>query len=106
MPELYFDVRWPDGRTQRCYSPSTVVADHLAPGESYDVADFVARSRTALRIASERVRAKFGVACTAAEAQLAEIERIAAGYGSAPGAAVTVEWLYSPGGNVPGGSAR
>jgi uncharacterized repeat protein (TIGR04042 family) len=27
MPELYFHVRWPDGVTQRCYSPSTVLED-------------------------------------------------------------------------------
>lgn len=29
MPEMYFHVRWPDGETQRCYSPSTVVEDYL-----------------------------------------------------------------------------
>lgn len=32
MPEMYFDVRWPDGPTQRCYSPSTIVRDCFAPG--------------------------------------------------------------------------
>lgn len=24
MPEVYFRVRWPDGTSERCYSPSTV----------------------------------------------------------------------------------
>jgi len=91
MPELYFDVRWPDGRTQRCYSPSTVIEDYFTPGSVYGVADFVARSREALHLASERVRARYGIACTAAEAQLAEIERVAAGFGATPWAAVTVE---------------
>lgn len=99
MPELYFHVRWPDGRTQRCYSPSTVIEDYFTPGAGYDVEDFVERSRQALGIASERVRAKYGIACTAAAAQLAEIERVAAAYRSVPGAAVTVESLRDPDGN-------
>jgi uncharacterized repeat protein (TIGR04042 family) len=99
MPELYFHVRWPDGRTQRCYSPSTVIEDYFTPGVGYDVADFVERSREALGIASERVRAKYGVACTAASAQLAEIERTAAAYRATPGASVVVESLRDPDGN-------
>jgi uncharacterized repeat protein (TIGR04042 family) len=76
MPEMHFTIRWPDGSVERCYSPSLVIKDYLTPGESYAVADFPARSRTALGIASERVRAKFGVPCSRATSQLA---RIAAG---------------------------
>jgi uncharacterized repeat protein (TIGR04042 family) len=93
MPELYFHVRWSDGATQRCYSPSTVVEDFFAPGGVYGVADFVERSRQALRIASERVREKYGITCAGASGQLAEIERVAARYDSVPGATVTVEAL-------------
>lgn len=74
MPQMYFRVRWPDGQEMRCYSPSLVVREHLEVGASYDVADFVERSRTMLEIASERVRAKFGFACSAAMDQLAVIE--------------------------------
>ncbi|GAB7071723.1 MSMEG_0570 family nitrogen starvation response protein [Mycobacterium hodleri] len=66
MPEMTFDVRWPDGRVQRCYSPSLVMHDYLTSGSDYTVADFVDRSATALHEASERVRAKFGFACTSA----------------------------------------
>ena len=51
-----FVIRWPDGVVESCYSPSLVIKDFFAPGESYPLADFVERSRTALHIASERVR--------------------------------------------------
>ena len=93
MPEMYFHVRWPDGAAQRCYSPSTVVADYFTAGTQYDLADFVERSRTALGIAGERVREKFGFFCTGAAEQLAQIEQAAAAYGSVAGAKVTVESL-------------
>ena len=45
MPERFVVVRWPDGRTQRCYSPSTVVEDYFSVGDTYTVAEFVERSR-------------------------------------------------------------
>ncbi|MET8979273.1 MSMEG_0570 family nitrogen starvation response protein [Streptomyces sp. NPDC004539] len=93
MPETYFHVRWPDGMTQRCYSPSTVVQDYFTAGGEYELPDFVERSRTALGIAGERVREKFGFSCSGASDQLARIEETAAGYGSATGARVTVESL-------------
>ena len=60
MPEMRFVIRWPDGVVESCYSPSLVVKEFFAPGESYPLADFVERSRTALHIASERVEAKYG----------------------------------------------
>ncbi len=66
MPEMTFEVRWPDGATQRCYSPSLVMHDHLRTGGEYTVAEFVERSARALDAASERVRAKYGFACTSA----------------------------------------
>ena len=66
MPEMTFEVRWPDGSTQRCYSPSLVIHDHLTAGTHYAVDDFVERSSRALAEASERVRAKYGFACTSA----------------------------------------
>ncbi|GAS93110.1 uncharacterized protein RMCC_0076 [Mycolicibacterium canariasense] len=63
---MTFEVRWPDGSTQRCYSPSLVMHDYLSAGTHYTVGDFVDRSTRALGEASERVRAKFGFACTSA----------------------------------------
>jgi len=74
MPEMHFVVRWPDGGEMRCYSPSLVVRDYLQVGSSYPLPDFLERSRTMLNIGSERVRAKYGYACSAALDQLAEIE--------------------------------
>jgi uncharacterized repeat protein (TIGR04042 family) len=74
MPEMRFHIRWPDGTLARCYSPSLVIKEHLAPGQSYPLADFLARSRTALVIASDRVKARYGHACSLALGQLAEIE--------------------------------
>ncbi|HET9167845.1 MAG TPA: MSMEG_0570 family nitrogen starvation response protein [Actinospica sp.] len=93
MPEMYFQVRWPDGAVQRCYSPSTVVAEYFTAGTAYDLADFVERSRTALGIAGERVREKYGFSCTGASGQLAQIEQAASAYGTVDGAKVTVEAL-------------
>jgi uncharacterized repeat protein (TIGR04042 family) len=80
MPEMHFLVRWPDGGEMRCYSPSLVVREHVEVGRAYPVAEFLARSRTMLEIGSERVRAKYGYACSAAMDQLALIEQRAAEY--------------------------
>jgi uncharacterized repeat protein (TIGR04042 family) len=91
MPEMCFFIRWPDGSRELCYSPSLVVKDYFAPGESYLLADFLARSRTALAIASDRIEAKYGHPCPRALAQLARIEAAAASFSNAPGACVTVE---------------
>ncbi|MDP9151729.1 MAG: MSMEG_0570 family nitrogen starvation response protein [Myxococcota bacterium] len=74
MPEMNFVLRWPDGTYQRCYSPSLVVRDYLEVGRSYPLSEIVERSRTMLRIASDRVEEKYGFHCSAATDQLAEIE--------------------------------
>ena len=74
MPEMRFRIAWPDGSTESCYSPSLVIKDYFAVGQTYPLADFLVRSRTALTIASERVRTKYGYPCSRALAQLARIE--------------------------------
>lgn len=98
MPEMHFRVRWPDGAVQQCYSPSTVIEDYLEADGVYTVADFVERSRQALEIASDRVRAKFGMGCTAAAGQLAEITATADGHRADD--RVTVEALIHPPGRT------
>lgn len=75
MPEMTFEVRWPDGSIQRCYSPSLVMHDYLRTGAEYTVAEFLDRSGRALAEASERVRAKYGFACTSAAETNARIIR-------------------------------
>jgi uncharacterized repeat protein (TIGR04042 family) len=91
MPEMRFVIRWPDGQAETCYSPSLVVKDFLAPGKAYPLADFVARSRTALSIASQRVEEKYGFACPRAQAQLARIETAAGAFTDVPDARVSVD---------------
>jgi uncharacterized repeat protein (TIGR04042 family) len=90
MPVMHFRIQWPDGDEANCYSPSLVIGDFFKPGEAYALNDFVERSRQALGIASERVREKYGFACSAALDQLAQIERDARRFADQPGATVRV----------------
>jgi uncharacterized repeat protein (TIGR04042 family) len=78
MPEMTVAVRWPDGHVEEHYSPSLVMHDHLAPGAVYPVAEFTARAVTALGEAGERVRARYGFACTSAIASADRIRSLAA----------------------------
>jgi uncharacterized repeat protein (TIGR04042 family) len=91
MPEMLFHIRWPDGEEEACYSPSLVVKDHLTLGATYAVQDFRDRCRTALLIASDRVKAKYGSACSRALGQLHRIEESCAKFSTQRGAAVQVE---------------
>jgi uncharacterized repeat protein (TIGR04042 family) len=93
MPEVRFDIRWPDGHIEQCYSPSTVIRDHLAMQTAYPLGEFLERSRTALSLANDRVRAKFGVGCAQAIHQIASIERTAATFAGTPDAVVIVETI-------------
>jgi uncharacterized repeat protein (TIGR04042 family) len=90
MPVMHFRVRLPDSTELNCYSPSLVIKDFLTPGTRYPIDDFMARSREALNIASERVRAKYGYACSSAMDQLAELEAHAQRFTSQPDAQVEV----------------
>jgi uncharacterized repeat protein (TIGR04042 family) len=80
MPEINFQIQWPDGTEQNCYSPSLVVKKYFTPGESYELAEFVKKSRTALNIASDRVKEAYGFPCSRALGQLEQIELKAAQY--------------------------
>jgi uncharacterized repeat protein (TIGR04042 family) len=90
MPEMRFQIQWPDGHQETCYSPSLVVKDYFAPDTTYPLADFVERSRTALTIASDRVQAKYGMPCGMALGQLRRIEATARRFDDLPAATVTV----------------
>lgn len=94
MPEMTFSVRWPDGRLEDCYSPSLVMHDHLAAGATYTVEDFSRRSQHALGVASDRVRQRFGFACTSAAATTEQIRRSASAY--AAGDLVEVVSMHPP----------
>jgi uncharacterized repeat protein (TIGR04042 family) len=90
MPEMLFQIRWPDGAIEQCYSPSLVIRDHLAVGETYSVPEFLRRSRVALTIASDRVREKYGFACSRAMGQLARLESAAGHFDGKSSDRVTV----------------
>lgn len=96
MPAMYFEVRWPDQHILRCYSPSSVIQQYLQPHTAYELPEFLAQVRLALYEASERVRAKYGFACSQAMDQLALIEAIAAGFAGNAHAQVTVLQVGMP----------
>jgi uncharacterized repeat protein (TIGR04042 family) len=98
MPEMQFAVRWPDGTEVSYYSPSLVMHDFLDVGSAYPVDEFVRRSSEALDIASERVRAKYGFACTSA---MHTQESIALAATRNPLGDVTVTGLEPPRGGAP-----
>lgn len=75
MPAVYFSVRWPDGKEQQCYSPSTVINDYYRAGDTMSLAEFSERAHTALTKASDRVAERYGYACSSAADQLKEIQR-------------------------------
>jgi len=82
MPEVHFHIEWPDGEITRCYSPSTIVREYFRRGLTLTIEELVATSTRALDAASERVRAKYGIACTSAASQLQDIQLRARNFGS------------------------
>lgn len=90
MPVVNFHIVWPDQSESKCYSPSSVITEHLTEGETYALNDFMSRTRAAMHAASERVRAKYGYACSAAADQMEIIERDALRYISTQDAKVKV----------------
>lgn len=84
MPEIRFQIELPNGSQETCYSPSLIVKEYFTPGSEYALDDFIARSRTALKIASDRVEAKYGRPCGLALGQLQEIEAMAAQFQHLP----------------------
>lgn len=78
MPAINFNVRWPDGSEDSCYSPSTVLREHFKAGEKMPLSDFVSKSEVALGAASDRVEQKFGYRCSSAMDQLSLIKTKAA----------------------------
>lgn len=84
MPEIRFQVEWPDGLQETCYSPSLVVCEYFAAGSDYTLDDFIQRSRASLKMASDRVLTKYGMPCSKALGQLQHIEAMAVKYSHLP----------------------
>lgn len=89
MPEMRFVVVWPDGSQEECYSPSLVIRDFFEEGQTYPLDEFLSRSREALTLDSDRVKLRYGFACSLALGQLARIEQRAALFNT-PAACVAV----------------
>lgn len=90
MPEMRFQIEWPDGAKDLCYSPSLVIKEYFEPGKIYELKDFVSRARESLTIASDRVKAKYGSPCGLALGQLQSIEQTATQYEADPSSQVRV----------------
>jgi uncharacterized repeat protein (TIGR04042 family) len=82
MPEVVLQLHWPDGLDSTLYSPSTVVLDYLPPGKSFSVAEVERLGLQALHEASERVRARYGFACTRTDEEASKLRQQVARYGS------------------------
>ena len=80
MPEVLLDLEWPDGRRSCLYSPSTVVLQHLPPGSELSVAELREAGLRSLAEASERVRARYGFACTRTEEEAARLRQLTSQY--------------------------
>jgi putative flavoprotein involved in K+ transport len=91
MPEVSFTLRWPDGTSQRCASPSRTIEQALVEGARYPCAELLRRARGALLEGGERVRAKYGFACSTATQQIEDLEAMARQLGVADDAVVSVE---------------
>ncbi len=104
MPEVDFRITWPDGTPQHCTSPSRSIEAALAAGCRYPVDEFVRRATAALQIGSDRVRQKYGFACTAAAAQADDIRQMASRF--SPQGVVAVEQMGMRGGPAPAGARR
>jgi uncharacterized repeat protein (TIGR04042 family) len=81
MPEVLLELHWPDGEASRFYSPSTIVYEFLKPGQTLTIAELEQRGLAALREASERVRARYGFACTRTDEEASKLQQRLARYG-------------------------
>lgn len=82
MPEVRFQLEWPDGHSSTLYSPSTVILDYFKSGESLSVSELESRGIEALRAASERVRARYGFACTRTDEEESKLRKLISRYSS------------------------
>jgi putative flavoprotein involved in K+ transport len=90
MPEVDVAVRWADRTLQRFTSPSTVIRRFVVAGGIYPRDELRRRLRDGLAAASDRVRERYGMACTAAAAEAERFEAGAAAHGGGADATAAV----------------
>lgn len=83
MPEVMLQLCWPDGEASSFYSPSTVVYEFFKPGDTLSIAELERKGLMALKEASERVRARYGFACTRTDEEALKLQKRLAMYGRA-----------------------
>ena len=82
MPEVRLQLDWPDGQASTLYSPSTVILDYFKSDESLLVSELELRGIEALRAASERVRERYGFACTRTDEEASRLRQWISRYNS------------------------
>lgn len=80
MPEVVLQLHWPDGEASRFYSPSTVIYEFFKPGDTLSIAELERKGLAALQEASERVRARYGFACTRTDEEALKLRQTIAKY--------------------------
>ena len=80
MPVTYVHIEWPDRTIDHVYSPSSVIRKYFKSEEYLSIEMFSATCTKALNEASERVRQKFGITCTAAKAESQRINALCETY--------------------------
>ena len=67
MPVTYVHIEWPGAEKDQVYSPSSVIQNYFKPEEELSITAFSKVCNEGLMEASERVRQKFGYACSSAQ---------------------------------------
>ncbi len=80
MPVTYVHIELPDHKKDQIYSPSSIIQEYFNPGEVLSVDTFLTICTKSLNEASERVRQKFGYACTSAMAESQRINTLCQNY--------------------------
>ena len=73
MPVTYLNIEWPNKETDQVYSPSRVIEEYFTPGNLLTIEKFLQITNEALTEASERVRRKYGYACTSAQEEIKRV---------------------------------
>ena len=97
MGEVELAIRWADGHVQTGYSPSRAIERWLVERAVYPRDEMAMRVRQGLAEASERVRERYGYACTVAAQLTDELLHGAVAHGGGADAPATVERLRQVG---------
>ena len=91
MPTVDIRIRWSDGTVQDGESPSRAIERFICGGAMYPRDELRRRLTEGLQAASDRVRERYGMACTAAMAQSRQFEAAALAHGGGPDSPARVE---------------